>query len=71
MLQWGRAMNGAEMNQRVIDIDGPVALQWGRAMNGAEIQNIHHLKRASDISLQWGRAMNGAEIPIVPEMRSE
>ena len=37
MLQWGRAMNGAEMRQNAYKKNPTERLQWGRAMNGAEI----------------------------------
>ena len=62
VLQWSRAMNGAETVIGVCITRSPERLQWSRAMNGAETQIDGATGTISD-SLQWSRAMNGAETP--------
>ena len=62
VLQWGRALAGAETGQavRVLQAYGR-RLQWGRALAGAETPGARIRRRAALRRLQWGRALAGAE----------
>ena len=60
MLQWGRAVEGAETYHCALRWVAEELLQWGRAVEGAETSDANPYAYP-DSWLQWGRAVEGAE----------